>query len=334
VKPAKSTRTTRQIVRGVSMYRGTASLDALPETLQRARPKAPKSRRGQVVWPLAIALFVALAAGSAWFGRHAIARGISSLELGRARVTVSGNEYLSPDEVRVASGLPERVSFFRVDLDKAGTRLLKNRRVLEARISRRLDGEVRIDITERVPVALALYSKPVEIAADGTLLPPLVSGVLPDLPVVTGLSWPQSTKVTDPDWARAVRWVHRLDDPSLALAGRVSEIDVSDGATTTVVLAPRGTRILLPAESREADGLGAVRVVLADLQTRNIEAATIDCRARGLAVVQPVKGEGSTKGDAKTDSKSKAMTGAVSTGSIPRVTQEHEASGSPERRRG
>src|SRR5262249_17201252 len=127
----RAPRTTRQIGRGRSMYRGSASLDALPETLTRAPPKQPLSRRGQGAIPVAIAIFVALLAGGAWFGRHTLAHGFSSLELGRARVTVSGNEYLSPDEVRQASGLPERVSFFRVDLDKARTRLLKNRRVRE-----------------------------------------------------------------------------------------------------------------------------------------------------------------------------------------------------------
>jgi cell division septal protein FtsQ len=324
----KAARATRQ------MYRGSASLDALPETLRREKPKPPRSKRGQTLVPAAVVLAVILLAAGGWFARHAIARGFSSLQLGRARVTVSGNEYLSPDEVRQASGLPERVSFFRVDLDKASARLLKNRRVREARLSRRLNGEVRLDITERLPVALALYGKPVEIAADGTLLPPLVSGVLPDLPVVTGLAWPRTTKVTDPDWARAVRWVHRLDDPSLGLGGRVSEIDVSDDATTRVVLAPHGTRLLLPAEAREADGLGAVRVVLADLQTRGIEAATIDCRARGIAVVQPMKGDGSTRSGAKSGFKSDSKTSAGSTASIPRVTQEHQASGTPERRRG
>ena len=314
------------------MYRGTASLDSLPLTLTRAKPKPPRSKRGQALVPVAIALALALLLGSAWCARHALVRGVSALDLGRAKVTVSGNEYLSPDEVRQASGLPERVSFFRVDLDKARTRLLKNRRVKEARLSRRLNGEVRLDITERVPVALALYGKPTEIASDGTVLPPLVSGVLPDLPVVTGLSGPSGGKVGDPDWARAVRWVRRLDDPSLALAGRVSEIDVSDEATTAVVLAPRGTRLLLPAEAREADGLAAVRVVLADLQARGVEAATIDCRARGIEVVQPMKGDPNAKMDANT--KSDALTGAGTTASLPRVTQDHGTSGTPERRRG
>ena len=322
---AATTRRTREILRGGSLYRGTATLGAGLEGPRRETPKPPPSKRGQALVPVAIALALALLAGGAWFARHAIAHGFSSLELGRARVTVSGTEYLSPDEVRKASGLPERVSFFRVDLEKARTRLLKNRRVLEARLSRRLNGEVRLDITERVPAALALYGRPTEIAADGTVLPPLVSGVVPDLPVVTGLSGPQGGQVTDPDWARAVRWVRRLDDPSLALAGRVSEIDVSDEATTSVVLAPHGARLLLPAEAREAQGLAAVRVVLADLTTRGVEAATIDCRAHGIAVVEPALG--------KVPNDSKPSAG--STASIPRATQtDHEASGTPERRRG
>ena len=329
----KARRTTRQIVRGTAMYRGTAVLDPGPEPRARApkpKPKTPASRRGQALVALVLALaLIGLAAG-AWFGRHALGHGFAALELGRARVTVSGNEYLSPDEVRRASGLDERVSFFRVDLDKARDRLLQNRRVLEARLSRRLNGEVRLDITERVPAALALYGKPVEVAADGTVLPPLVSGVLPDLPIVTGLAAPQKNKIADADWPRAVRWVHRLDDPALALEGRVSEIDVSGGDLTTVVLAPHGARLLLPAEAREADGLGGVRVVLADLQARGVEAATIDCRARGLVVVEPVPGSSATDGK-------NAKPGASVTAALPHATQtvpENSAPSGTERRRG
>jgi len=324
-------RTTRQIVRGASMYRGTATLDAGPEPKAKAKkPAAPPSRRGTALIAVAIALAVIGLVCAAYFARHAVGHGFAALELGRARVTVSGNEYLSPDEVRKASGLDEHVSFFRVDLDKAHEKLMQNRRIEEARISRRLNGEVRLDITERVPAALALYGKPVEVAADGTVLPPLVSGVLPYLPVVTGLGAPARNKVTDADWARAVRWKHRLDDPALALEGKVSEIDVSEPELTTVVLAPHGARLLLPAEAREADGLGGVRVVLADLQARGVEAATIDCRARGLVVVEPVPGSSAT------DGKNQKPEASV-TASLPHATQtvpENSVPPGPERRRG
>jgi hypothetical protein len=121
--------------------------------------------------------------------------------------------------------------------------------------------------------------------------------------------------------------VRRLADPALALAGRVSEIDVSRAEVTNVVLAPHGTRLLLPAEAKEADALPAVRVVLADLAARGVEAATIDCRARGLAVVAPVPGSSANKQNPES---------AGGTASTPRAaTHDHEASGpGPDRRRG
>src|SRR5262249_51960824 len=124
-------RTTRQIMRGSSMYRGTAALDPGPEAKAKKapKPKKPASRRGQALVVGMIALAVVGLTAATYFGRHAIAHGVGSLALGRARVTVSGNEYLSPDEVRKASGLGETVSFFRVDLDKARALLMQNRRV-------------------------------------------------------------------------------------------------------------------------------------------------------------------------------------------------------------
>jgi hypothetical protein len=151
--------------------------------------------------------------------------------------------------------------------------------------------------------------------------------VLPDLPVVTGVALPANGKVKDSDWARAVRWVRRLADPALALEGRVSEIDVSSAEMTRVVLAPKGARLLLPREAREADGLAALRVVLADLAARGVEAATIDCRARGLAVVEPVSGSSANQKDPES---------VGGTASVPRAKQDdHDASGpGPGRRRG
>ena len=296
-----------------SRYRGTA----LAESGEGRAPTPPRIRKPRGVAFLA-AVF-ALAAGlavTAWLGRGVLGKGVAALGLGRARVTVSGNVYLSPEEVRSAAGLGERVSFFRVDLEKARGRLLRHKRVRDARLSRRLDGAVHVDVSERVPVALALHGRALEVAADGVVLPALVGGVVPDLPIVTGLRSPSGGRFADDDWPRAVRWVRRLADPALALEGRVSEIDVSQEDETRVVLVPRGTRLLLPAEARGAAGLAALRVVLADLAARGVEAVTIDCRARGLAVVQPAPG-------AATDASARA----------PRNPQDPSGPG-PERRRG
>lgn len=294
-EPGKSARPHVRI--GVaSRYRGTSLADS-GEGRARHAP-APRKPRGVAFIGAVVVLAVVLGVGL-WLGRHVIARGVALLGLGRAHVTVSGNVYLSPEEVIASAGLAERVPFFRVDLDKARGKLLRHKRVRDARLSRRLDGEVHVDVSERVPVALALAGRPLEVATDGVVLPPLVGGVVPDLPVVTGLRPPSGGKFADDDWPRAVRWVRRLADPALALEGRVSEIDVSQEDETRVVLAPRGTRLLLPAEARVAANLAALRVVLADLAARGVEAVTIDCRARGLAVVQPAPQSPATDASAR-----------------------------------
>jgi hypothetical protein len=264
------------------LYRGSALVGTAP-----ARSPVRRSHgRARVAAILALAVLSAVA----WVGRARLATLARGLDLGRAPVRVAGLEYLSPAEVLASAGLHAREPFFQVDLARAERRLRRNRRVRSARVERRLNGEIRVVIQERVPVALVLLGRVVEVGEDGVCLPPLVRGVALDLPVVSGISAPVRGRLADPDWARAVRWVRRLAAPEIGLAGRVSEIDVSSASDTRVVLAPGGTRLVLPRDVDASESLSALRVVLADLVTRRITAASIDCRARGLAVVEPRAG--------------------------------------------
>jgi hypothetical protein len=189
--------------------------------------------------------------------------------------------------VRKASGLGERVSFWRVDLDSARARLVRRPRIRDARVTRRLDGAVRIEIDERLPVALLPLSRLTEVDKDGRALPALAKGVVPELPVVRGLGAPRKGKVSASELGRALRWMQALGASDVGLGGRISEVDVSSGEHTEVVLAPDGVRLLFPAEPDRRESIAALRVVLADLEAKGRIAETIDCRAEGVAVVRP-----------------------------------------------
>jgi cell division protein FtsQ len=226
------------------------------------------------------------AAGAAWKWRVPLARATACIHLGRAHVTVSGLEYLSPAEVLQAAGLSATEPFFGLDLERARRRLLRHPRVRTASVERRLNGELAVVVRERLPVALVHCGRLAEVDADGRVLPPLVGGEVPDLPVVTGLAAPVEGWVRDSSFARAVRWVRALGSPEVGLLERVSELDVGAAQETRVVMSPTGVRVLLPAEPDDVEQLSAVRVVLADLAAKGRRAALIDCRARGQAVVE------------------------------------------------
>lgn len=277
---------------GGTVYHGTAL--AGPRDAARARRSgsggAPLGRRAAVVARVALALALAAAAATAvWKGREPAARALAGLNLGRAPVAVSGLEYLSPPEVLEAAGLEAVVPFFRVDLERARARLARHPRVREARVERWLDGRVHVTVAERVPAVLVPLGRLAEADAAGRVLPALVGGVVPDLPLVTGLAAPRGGWIRDPDFARALRWLRALGAPDAGLAGRISEVDVAAAGETGVVLSPEGARVLLADEPGDPQALSALRVVLADLAAKRQRPVLIDCRTPRQAVVRAVE---------------------------------------------
>jgi hypothetical protein len=245
--------------------------------------------RGRGVVVVAAGTLVVAGAGFVLLPRLAapLSRALAALPLWSAPVQVAGNEYLSSEEVRKAARLEERASFWRVDLEAVRARLVQRPRIRDARVTRRLDGAVRIEIDDRLPVALLPLSRLTEVDRDGRALPALARGAVPELPVVRGLGAPKKGKVSAADLGRALRWIEALGASEVGLGDRISEVDVSSGERTEVVLAPDGVRLLLPAEPDRRESLAALRVVLADLEAKGRIAETIDCRAEGVAVVQP-----------------------------------------------
>ena len=268
---------------GDSLYRGEAIRMRDPRRTRRRR------RAGLVAAALA-ALLAGLAAALSPLGaaaRRAFAGWAERAHFGEAMVLARGNEFLSETDVRRVAGLGERASFFGADLEAAREQLASHSRVRTAAVSRRWDGKIVLRVEERQPVALLPRRRPVEVDAEGRLLPPLAEGAVADRPIVRGLDEPSKGMLTDPAWARALAWMEALAAPEIQLLGRLSEIDVGEDGWTQLVLSPRGTRVLLPAEITDRTRLAALRIVLADLKGKNLEAETIDCRAARMVVVRP-----------------------------------------------
>lgn len=292
--PPRAPRPARQ-AGGHTLYHGIALLHPRDAArLRRGGPGAGSPGAGgrrALARAARLGLALALVAGVAaagWHWRAPATRALARLRPGRAPVAVSGLEYLSPAEVLKAAGLGPTEAFFKVDLERARRRLACQARVREARVERWLDGRVHITIVERVPAVLVPLGRLTEADGAGRLLPPLVGGVVADLPVVTGLAAPRGGWIREPGYARALRWVRALAAPEVGLGGRVSEVDVAAAAETRVVLSPSGVRVLLPDEPDDVEELSALRIVLADLAAKQQEPVLIDCRVRGQAVVRAV----------------------------------------------
>ncbi len=257
----------------------------------RAMWTAPRRRRGRPR-PGLVVLLLMVALCGVWGARNALARTLPWRALFTVRtVEVEGETYLSEAEVRTAAGLAKPVDFARVDLARATQRLSKLSRVEQAEVVRALPRRIVIRIVERKPVLLVRAGRLLEADQRGVILPPLASGVTPDVPLVDGVRVRDARagkRITDPAFARALRQLTALMNPEIGLGHPISEIDVSDRHLTIVTLAPDGVDVLLPVEPPRVRILSALRVVLADLATRGETASRIDLRGVEVIAVRPI----------------------------------------------
>jgi cell division protein FtsQ len=158
------------------------------------------------------------------------------------RITVSGNSRLSRDEVlALVAGLEGR-NMLILDLGEWRQKLLASPWVADASLRRVLPGSVDIAVSEREPLGIARQGDRLYlIDRRGSVIDEFGPGHADlDLPLVDGLvpggaaAGPRPA-VDDRRAALAVRLLTSLEkDPDLA--GRVSQIDVSDARDAVVVL--------------------------------------------------------------------------------------------------
>jgi len=205
------------------------------------------------------------------------------------RVDVRGTSYLDPERVVQLAGLAVGDDLLRLDLERARQKLLLSARIGEARVARSGPRTVRITVAERRPVLLVRHGEPWELDSTGVLLAPLGDGAVADVPLLTGAdveALPEGAQVRTAAVRRGLEWVGVLSARDLQLAGRVSEIDVSEERSTALLLM-NGTRVLTPAWPSDVRALSALRVVLADLEQRNAQAREVDLRYQDQVIVRP-----------------------------------------------
>src|SRR5262249_16187788 len=145
-------------------------------------------------------------------------------------------------------------------------------------VERRFPRDIHIVVKERVPALLVDHGTPWELDSTGVLLAPLERGVVADVPLLVGPDFEgvtAGTHIGGPKVERGLRWAETLSDPTLQLAGQVSELDVSNEQMTTLTLLD-GTRVVAEAWPPSARTLSALRVVLADLKQKGTAADEVD----------------------------------------------------------
>jgi cell division protein FtsQ len=206
----------------------------------RARVRTRPRRRGwsvRLLIGLQAATILLLMTAATWTGYRKV---MGSEHLVVARVEVQGSHFLSEGEVRELLGPAVGENILSLDIAALKARLRSSPWVADATVTRTLPDTVRVDIRERVPLALAEVDRLYLMDGDGALVDIYGprTGVF-DLPIVRGLLGADDAARRD-----RARLAGALLSDLAELGQEISEVFVEPSGDLRVVLRGPGEVLL------------------------------------------------------------------------------------------
>jgi cell division protein FtsQ len=259
---------------------GELPLNGAPDDAPFLRPeKRMKVRRGRrgvaarAILTLRLSAVIVVGVAAVWTG---YAKTMASDRLKVGRVEVRGSRFLSEGEVRELLGPAVGENILGLDIAALKARLRSSPWVADATVGRTLPDTLKVEITERVPLALAEVERLYLMDKNGGLIDlygPRTASF--DLPIVRGLMGVDAEARRD----RAERAGALLDDLG-DLAAEVSEVFVLPTGDLKIVL--RGTgEVLLVGEPPNRQRVLTYLSLRKDLVERCPDAEYFDLRFRG-----------------------------------------------------
>jgi cell division protein FtsQ len=214
-----------------------------------------------------------------------------------SQIEMEGNVHLTRDELlSVFAGDLER-NIFRVSLAERRADLERLPWVEHATVMRLLPNRLRVQITERTPVAFVRQGTQIGLVdATGVLLDmPAESAGDPryTFPVLTGIV------ASDPPEARRQRmdvyerFLHELDSTGEHLSNQLSEVDVSNPEDVKALVTTDGSDVLVHfGEGQFLQRFHAFQQHLPEWRQQYPKLAAADMRYEGQVVLEMQKGEG------------------------------------------
>jgi cell division protein FtsQ len=255
------------------------------QRVSRVRLARRVTRRARWVAARIVPIGVSLAVLGA--GGAAIGWLLTSPRFAITEVAVVGASRLTPEEIVAASGIGPGTNLFRLDRGAVVARLEGLPLVRRADLVRRFPNRVTVAVEERRPFTLAHAGRLHWIDEQGVSLGAETRAVVPQAPVITGLS-PADLAAGDgtptPRVAAGISLLRVLLRSETALLRQISEIDVSrpDGPVLYTV---EGVEVRLGAEDWEAR-LGRLQGVLAQVRAGGEPVNAIDLRFRDQVVLK------------------------------------------------
>jgi cell division protein FtsQ len=157
----------------------------------RANPQLESSGAwGKLAAALRLGLGLALVIGTSVSVVYSVRHyALTSPRFSIQEANLLGGKRVSPDQAREQAGVVLGSNVFVLDTALAERKLLENPWISEARVTRDLPRALRIEIKEREPAALAVFSDRLYlVTADGEPFKELQPGDPADFPIITGVS--------------------------------------------------------------------------------------------------------------------------------------------------
>jgi cell division septal protein FtsQ len=259
---------------------------------KRARVQPPRKRRSWQTWAIACAKGSAFLIVMLYAATRAVHLLTAAPALRIDRVVVHGNHELSLRDVYgLLHGL-RGSNIMLADLDGWRKRLMRSAWIKEASLRRELPGTVDITIAEREPLGIGrLNDRLYLVATDGVVIDEFGAKYSTfDLPIIDGLhAGPRNADGLLIDETRATLAADVLHNLQRAsdLAGRVSQIDVSNDEDAVVLLADDPARVHLGHE-QFSERLRAYLDLAPTLRARVPAIDYVDLRFDPRVFVRPV----------------------------------------------
>ena len=203
-----------------------------------------------------------------------------------AHVDVEGASRIGADRVRSAAAIPPDANLWRLDPAGVAARVAAVPEIRRAEIIRRFPNRVVIVVEERRPFTLVHAGRLHWLDEEGRVLEAVSQAVSPSVPVVSGLSDSELTSMRNdpsPRAREAVALIRMLLRSGSALAGEISEIDVSRGDGPVLYTAD-GVEVRLGSEEWE-ERLARLERILKQVSRDGEAVRAIDMRFRDQVVL-------------------------------------------------
>lgn len=191
-------------------------------------------------------------------------------------VEISGNKYISDEDIKSIAGIPEKINIFRLSTDEISKRLLADLRIEKAEVSRLFPATIAIYVTERQPAAFVATNYGfVQVDKQGIVLAAFKNLRDIKVPIITGVSLGNAyvgDKPSHPFMEKVLLYLSNLDEFSL---NELSEVNVTAAGELTVYTLHSGY-IRLGNFSNLVQKAKYTSSILRELREKNIAVEYID----------------------------------------------------------